>query len=62
MYKDVPVSDNEDNNAVLKTWAPEERKAEHKKDGIPHHGVLARLDGCVDLFAFLRGERLPYLC
>ncbi|USP75833.1 seryl-tRNA synthetase [Curvularia clavata] len=45
VYKDVPVSDNEDNNAILKTWAPEARKAEPKKDGIPHHGVLARLDG-----------------
>jgi len=45
VYKDVPVSDNEDNNAVLKTWAPETRKAEFKQDGIPHHGVLARLNG-----------------
>lgn len=48
VYKDVPVSDNEDNNAVLKTWAPESRKAEFNKEGIPHHGVLARLNGCVD--------------
>lgn len=48
VYKDVPVSDNEDNNAVLKTWAPEARKPEFKQDGIPHHGVLARLNGCVD--------------
>ncbi|EOA89339.1 uncharacterized protein SETTUDRAFT_147736 [Exserohilum turcica Et28A] len=45
VYKDVPVSDNEDNNAVLKTWAPEARKPEFKQDGIPHHGVLARLNG-----------------
>jgi seryl-tRNA synthetase len=45
VYKDVPVSDNEDNNAVQKTWAPEGRKAEFKQDGIPHHGVLARLNG-----------------
>ncbi|EMD91942.1 hypothetical protein COCC4DRAFT_63497 [Bipolaris maydis ATCC 48331] len=45
VYKDVPVSDNEDNNAVLKTWAPESRKAEFNKEGIPHHGVLARLNG-----------------
>ncbi len=45
VYKDVPVSDNEDNNAVLKTWAPEDRKPEFKKDGIPHHGVLSRLNG-----------------
>jgi seryl-tRNA synthetase len=45
VYKDVPVSDSEDNNAVQKTWAPEGRKAEFKQDGIPHHGVLARLNG-----------------
>ncbi|KAH6843730.1 hypothetical protein B0T12DRAFT_360135 [Alternaria alternata] len=45
VYKDVPVSDNEDNNAVQKTWAPEGRKAEFEQDGIPHHGVLARLNG-----------------
>ncbi|CAO2649489.1 Nn.00g068740.m01.CDS01 [Neocucurbitaria sp. VM-36] len=45
VHKDVPVSDNEDNNAVIKTWAPEDRKPEFKKDGIPHHGVLTRLNG-----------------
>jgi len=45
VYKDVPVSDSEDNNAVQKTWAPADRKAEFKADGIPHHGVLARLNG-----------------
>lgn len=45
VYKDVPVSNTEDDNAVVKTWAPENRKAEFKKDGIPHHGVLTRLNG-----------------
>lgn len=45
VYKDVPVSTTEDDNAVVKTWAPEDRKPEFKQDGIPHHGVLARLDG-----------------
>lgn len=45
VHKDVPVSDNEDNNAVIKTWAPEDRKPEFKKGAIPHHGVLARLNG-----------------
>jgi seryl-tRNA synthetase len=45
VYKDVPVSITEDDNKVLKTWAPEDRKPEFKKDGIPHHGVLARLNG-----------------
>ncbi|PSN59861.1 serine-tRNA ligase [Corynespora cassiicola Philippines] len=45
VHPDVPISDNEDNNKVLKTWAPEGKKAEPLKEGIPHHGVLARLDG-----------------
>jgi seryl-tRNA synthetase len=45
VYKDVPVSNTEDKNAVVKTWAPENRKAEFKADGIPHHGVLTRLAG-----------------
>lgn len=45
VHKDVPVSGTEDDNAVVKTWAPEDRKAEFKSDGIPHHGVLTRLNG-----------------
>ncbi|OAL02532.1 serine-tRNA ligase [Phaeosphaeriaceae sp. SRC1lsM3a] len=45
VYKDVPVSNTEDDNAVVKTWAPSDRKAEFKADGIPHHGVLSRLAG-----------------
>ncbi|KAF2630242.1 serine-tRNA ligase [Macroventuria anomochaeta] len=45
VHKDVPVSGTEDDNAVVKTWAPENRKAEFKSDGIPHHGVLTRLNG-----------------
>lgn len=45
VHKDVPVSNTEDDNKVLKTWAPETRKAEFKADGIPHHGVLTRLNG-----------------
>ncbi|KAF3042192.1 Cytosolic seryl-tRNA synthetase [Didymella heteroderae] len=45
VHKDVPVSATEDDNAVVKTWAPEDRKAEFKADGIPHHGVLTRLNG-----------------
>lgn len=45
VHADVPLSDNEDNNAILKTWAPEDTKVEFKKDGIPHHGVLTRLNG-----------------
>ena len=45
VHKDVPVSATEDDNAVVKTWAPADRKAEFKSDGIPHHGVLTRLNG-----------------
>jgi seryl-tRNA synthetase len=45
VYKDVPVSNSEDNNAVVKTWAPEDRKPEFKENAIPHHGVLTRLAG-----------------
>lgn len=45
VHPDVPVSDNEDNNAILKTWSPDAKKPEFNKDGIPHHGVLSRLNG-----------------
>jgi seryl-tRNA synthetase len=45
VHPDVPVSDNEDNNAIIKTWSPDGKKPEFNKDGIPHHGVLARLNG-----------------
>jgi seryl-tRNA synthetase len=46
VHADVPLSKTEDDNKVLKTWAPEAgAKAEFKSDGIPHHGVLTRLNG-----------------
>ncbi|KAH6622389.1 hypothetical protein C7974DRAFT_415039 [Boeremia exigua] len=45
VHKDVPVSGTEDDNAVVKTWAPEDRKAVFKENAIPHHGVLTRLNG-----------------
>lgn len=45
VHADVPVSDKEDNNSIIKKWAPEGVTVEHKKDGIPHHGVLSRLNG-----------------
>jgi seryl-tRNA synthetase len=45
VHKDVPVSNTEDDNKVLKTWAPEDRKAEFRENAIPHHGVLLRLNG-----------------
>jgi seryl-tRNA synthetase len=33
VHDKVPVSNTEDDNAVVKTWAPENRKAEFKADG-----------------------------
>ncbi|KAI0840188.1 seryl-tRNA synthetase [Hypoxylon sp. FL0890] len=44
VHDSVPVSDNEDNNVVQRTWAPEGVKVE-KKDVLSHHEVLLRLDG-----------------
>lgn len=40
----VPVDKNEDNNTVLRTWAPPDVKVE-KRDCLSHHEVLYRLDG-----------------
>ncbi|KAF2659009.1 serine-tRNA ligase [Lophiostoma macrostomum CBS 122681] len=47
VHDSVPVSDNEDNNAIVRTWAPADGPPQSReKDGwIPHHGVLARLNG-----------------
>ncbi|KAL9055133.1 MAG: hypothetical protein Q9162_003710 [Coniocarpon cinnabarinum] len=44
VHESVPVSDNEDNNRVERTWAPEGIKPE-KKDCLSHHEVLTRIDG-----------------
>ncbi|KAI1377347.1 seryl-tRNA synthetase [Hypoxylon crocopeplum] len=44
VHNSVPVSDNEDNNVVQRTWAPEGVTVE-KKDVLSHHEVLLRLDG-----------------
>lgn len=44
VHDSVPVSDNEDNNELLRTWAPEGVTVE-KKDVLSHHEVLLRLDG-----------------
>lgn len=40
----VPVSDNEDNNEIVRTWSPEGFEAGQKKK-LSHHEVLLRLDG-----------------
>ncbi|KJZ70811.1 Serine--tRNA ligase [Hirsutella minnesotensis 3608] len=44
VHDSVPVSDNEDNNAVLRTWSPPGVSVE-KRDVLSHHEVLLRLDG-----------------
>lgn len=44
VYDKVPVSDNEDNNTVLRTFCPEGVTVE-KRECLSHHEVLTRLDG-----------------
>ncbi|KKK15969.1 hypothetical protein P175DRAFT_0504437 [Aspergillus ochraceoroseus IBT 24754] len=44
VHESVPVSDNEDNNAIVRTWSPENFVPE-KPDCLSHHEVLTRLDG-----------------
>ncbi|RDW70226.1 seryl-tRNA synthetase [Coleophoma crateriformis] len=44
VHESVPVSDNEDNNELIRTWAPEGVTVE-KRDCLSHHEVLTRLDG-----------------
>jgi seryl-tRNA synthetase len=45
--KSVPIHNNEDFNAVQRTWAPEGRKVEKWDDKLAHHEILFRL-GAVD--------------
>ncbi|EGP84842.1 unnamed protein product [Zymoseptoria tritici ST99CH_1A5] len=44
VHVSVPVSDNEDQNALVRDWAPEGVAVE-KKDCLSHHEVLTRIDG-----------------
>lgn len=44
VHESVPVSNDEDDNAIVKTWAPENTVVE-KRDCLSHHEVLTRLDG-----------------
>ncbi|GAQ45329.1 seryl-tRNA synthetase [Aspergillus niger] len=44
VHDSVPVSNNEDDNAVIRTWAPDNVKVE-KRNCLSHHEVLTRLDG-----------------
>ncbi|CBF77842.1 hypothetical protein AN8867.2 [Aspergillus nidulans FGSC A4] len=44
VHDSVPVSNNEDDNSVIRTWFPEGFVAE-KPNCLSHHEVLTRLDG-----------------
>lgn len=44
VHDSVPVSDNEDNNQLIRDWTPEGVEVA-KKDCLSHHEVLTRLDG-----------------
>lgn len=44
VHDSVPVSNNEDDNALIRTWAPENVTVE-KRNCLSHHEVLTRLDG-----------------
>ncbi|KAI9924341.1 hypothetical protein ASPWEDRAFT_34809 [Aspergillus wentii DTO 134E9] len=44
VHESVPVSNNEDDNVVVKKWAPENVAVE-KRNCLSHHEVLTRLDG-----------------
>ena len=43
VHDSVPVSHNEEDNVVVRSWAPKGFKGAKKK--LSHHGVLLRLDG-----------------
>ena len=45
VHESVPVSDNEDNNEIMRMWTPEGVTPEKKEDFLSHHEVLLRLDG-----------------
>lgn len=44
VHESVPVSDNEDNNELIRKWEPEGVTVE-KKDCMSHHEVLTRIGG-----------------
>ncbi|KAK6534741.1 Cytosolic seryl-tRNA synthetase [Arthrobotrys megalospora] len=45
VHDSVPISDNEDNNALIREWKPEGTAVEAKEGILSHHEVLTRLDG-----------------
>ncbi|KAL8944406.1 MAG: hypothetical protein Q9216_000457 [Gyalolechia sp. 2 TL-2023] len=44
VHESVPISDSEDNNLCIRTWAPEGAQLT-KQDCLSHHEILTRLDG-----------------
>ncbi|KAL4787757.1 hypothetical protein BJX76DRAFT_317517 [Aspergillus varians] len=44
VHDSVPVSNNEDDNSIIRTWSPDDFVAE-KPNCLSHHEVLTRLDG-----------------
>ncbi|KAL5332369.1 hypothetical protein BJX70DRAFT_135844 [Aspergillus crustosus] len=44
VHDSVPVSNNEDDNTIIRTWSPANHAAE-KPNCLSHHEVLTRLDG-----------------
>lgn len=65
IYKDVPISDNEDNNAIIRKWAPQDHPGLEPNsipECLPHHEILLKL-GAMDLErgANVAGHRGYYL-
>ncbi|KAL9102937.1 MAG: hypothetical protein Q9163_001963 [Psora crenata] len=44
VHESVPVSDNEDNNALVRSWTPEGVTLK-RTECLSHHEILARIDG-----------------
>jgi seryl-tRNA synthetase len=75
VHSSVTVSNTEDDNAVIRTWAPEGVKVE-KRDCLSHHEVLYRIGGydpergvkvvghrgyCLTDYGFFLNRELPTL-
>jgi len=57
VYKAVPVSDDEDNNGIVRTWHPDGPNAQvqkKEKEILPHHEVMH----CIDAVDLERGTKI----
>lgn len=45
VHDSVPVSDNEDDNVIVRSWQPSPDVALERQDCLSHHEVLTRIDG-----------------